>query len=72
MAPSASKPVVPQNDQVAHALAGAGGGVLSMILTYGPLHGPLPLSLSSFPGARRRPGFLSVLLTGLPHSPVTR
>ncbi|KAI1353235.1 mitochondrial carrier [Xylaria sp. FL0043] len=30
----ASKPVVPQNDNVAHALAGAGGGVLSMILTY--------------------------------------
>ncbi|GAW22050.1 hypothetical protein ANO14919_115850 [Xylariales sp. No.14919] len=29
-----SKPVVPQNDNVAHALAGAGGGVLSMILTY--------------------------------------
>ncbi|KAI1189285.1 mitochondrial carrier [Nemania serpens] len=30
----ASKPVIPQNDNVAHALAGAGGGVLSMILTY--------------------------------------
>ncbi|KAI0484615.1 mitochondrial carrier [Xylariaceae sp. FL0804] len=30
----ASKPVVPQNDNVAHALAGAGGGILSMILTY--------------------------------------
>ncbi|KAI1178224.1 mitochondrial carrier [Nemania sp. FL0916] len=30
----ASKPVVPQNDNVAHALAGAGGGVLSMVLTY--------------------------------------
>ncbi|KAK5635280.1 hypothetical protein RRF57_010992 [Xylaria bambusicola] len=29
-----SKPVIPQNDNVAHALAGAGGGVLSMILTY--------------------------------------
>jgi len=34
MAPAASKPVIPQNDNVAHALAGAGGGVLSMILTY--------------------------------------
>ncbi|KAH6656460.1 mitochondrial carrier domain-containing protein [Truncatella angustata] len=35
MAPTASKPIViPQNDNVAHALAGAGGGVLSMILTY--------------------------------------
>ncbi|KAH8167385.1 mitochondrial carrier [Xylaria telfairii] len=30
----ASKPAVPQNDNVAHALAGAGGGVLSMVLTY--------------------------------------
>lgn len=29
-----SKPILPQNDNVAHALAGAGGGVLSMILTY--------------------------------------
>ncbi|KAK8107622.1 peroxisomal membrane protein pmp47b [Apiospora kogelbergensis] len=34
MAPTASKPVLPQNDNVAHALAGAGGGVLAMILTY--------------------------------------
>ncbi|KAI0162625.1 hypothetical protein LQW54_005778 [Pestalotiopsis sp. IQ-011] len=34
MAPAASKPIIPQNDNVAHALAGAGGGVLSMILTY--------------------------------------
>ncbi|KAI5862268.1 mitochondrial carrier [Durotheca rogersii] len=36
-APSPSaKPVVPlpQNDNVAHALAGAGGGILSMVLTY--------------------------------------
>ncbi|TLD33736.1 hypothetical protein PspLS_00907 [Pyricularia sp. CBS 133598] len=31
---AASKPVIPQNDNVAHALAGAGGGLLSMILTY--------------------------------------
>ncbi|KAK3489810.1 mitochondrial carrier [Neurospora crassa] len=31
---SQSKPVVPQNDNVAHALAGAGGGILSMALTY--------------------------------------
>ncbi|KAI1496274.1 mitochondrial carrier [Biscogniauxia marginata] len=30
----ASKPVIPQNDNVAHALAGAGGGILSMVLTY--------------------------------------
>lgn len=30
----ASKPAIPQNDNVAHALAGAGGGVLSMVLTY--------------------------------------
>ncbi|KXH36794.1 hypothetical protein CSAL01_06068 [Colletotrichum salicis] len=29
-----SKPVLPQNDNVAHALAGAGGGLLSMALTY--------------------------------------
>jgi hypothetical protein len=36
--PVASKPVVPQNDNVAHALAGAGGGVLSMILTYDQAH----------------------------------
>lgn len=32
----ASKPVIPQNDNVAHALAGAGGGILSMVLTYVP------------------------------------
>jgi adenine nucleotide transporter 17 len=32
-----SKPVLPQNDNVAHALAGAGGGLLSMALTYVPL-----------------------------------
>lgn len=31
---SQSKPVIPQNDNVAHALAGAGGGILSMALTY--------------------------------------
>ncbi|EON96313.1 putative peroxisomal membrane protein pmp47a protein [Phaeoacremonium minimum UCRPA7] len=31
---SHSKPVIPQNDNVAHALAGAGGGILSMVLTY--------------------------------------
>ena len=31
---SLSKPVLPQNDNVAHALAGAGGGILSMVLTY--------------------------------------
>ncbi|KAI0845238.1 mitochondrial carrier [Daldinia vernicosa] len=31
---ASSKPAVPQNDNVAHALAGAGGGILSMILTY--------------------------------------
>ncbi|KAI1128008.1 mitochondrial carrier [Nemania abortiva] len=30
----AAKSPVPQNDNVAHALAGAGGGVLSMVLTY--------------------------------------
>jgi adenine nucleotide transporter 17 len=30
---SQSKPVVPQSDNVAHALAGAGGGILSMVLT---------------------------------------
>ncbi|KAI1820876.1 mitochondrial carrier [Xylaria intraflava] len=30
----ASKPIAPQNDNVAHAIAGAGGGVLSMVLTY--------------------------------------
>ncbi|KAI1341669.1 mitochondrial carrier [Xylariaceae sp. FL0016] len=30
----ASKPVIPQNVNVAHALAGAGGGILSMVLTY--------------------------------------
>ncbi|RYP11546.1 hypothetical protein DL765_007735 [Monosporascus sp. GIB2] len=34
MASSSSKPVIPQNDNVAHALAGAGGGILSMVLTY--------------------------------------
>ncbi|ROV95089.1 hypothetical protein VSDG_05831 [Cytospora chrysosperma] len=34
MAPAQSKPVIPQNDNVAHALAGAGGGILSMVLTY--------------------------------------
>lgn len=26
---------IPLNDNVAHALAGAGGGIVSMILTYG-------------------------------------
>ncbi|XXG97899.1 hypothetical protein Hte_004215 [Hypoxylon texense] len=31
---ASAKPVVPQNDNVAHALAGAGGGVISMVLTY--------------------------------------
>lgn len=31
---AASKPAIPQNDNVAHALAGAGGGILSMVLTY--------------------------------------
>ncbi|KAG6317934.1 hypothetical protein E4U22_005769 [Claviceps purpurea] len=30
----ASKAPIPQNDNVAHALAGAGGGILSMVLTY--------------------------------------
>ncbi|KAG6021882.1 hypothetical protein E4U41_002372 [Claviceps citrina] len=30
----AAKTPVPQNDNVAHALAGAGGGILSMVLTY--------------------------------------
>jgi adenine nucleotide transporter 17 len=25
---------IPQNDNVAHALSGAGGGILSMALTY--------------------------------------
>jgi adenine nucleotide transporter 17 len=30
----ATKPALPANDNVAHALAGAGGGILSMILTY--------------------------------------
>lgn len=34
MAPAPSKPAIPQNDNVAHALAGAGGGILSMALTY--------------------------------------
>ena len=28
-----SKSAIPQNDNVAHALAGAGGGILSMALT---------------------------------------
>ncbi|KAI1644273.1 mitochondrial carrier [Daldinia loculata] len=31
---ASSKPAVPQNDNVAHALAGAGGGILSIVLTY--------------------------------------
>lgn len=31
----AAKTPIPQNDNVAHALAGAGGGILSMVLTYG-------------------------------------
>ncbi|KAI0131462.1 mitochondrial carrier [Daldinia grandis] len=31
---ASSKPAVPQNDNVAHALAGSGGGILSMVLTY--------------------------------------
>ncbi|EFY86704.1 putative peroxisomal membrane protein PMP47B [Metarhizium acridum CQMa 102] len=30
----AARAPVPQNDNVAHALAGAGGGILSMVLTY--------------------------------------
>ncbi|GAB0135994.1 hypothetical protein EsDP_00004313 [Epichloe bromicola] len=30
----AAKTAIPQNDNVAHALAGAGGGILSMVLTY--------------------------------------
>ena len=41
---SLSKPVLPQNDNVAHALAGAGGGILSMVLTY--VLSPSPPSLS--------------------------
>ncbi|KAI1452892.1 mitochondrial carrier [Annulohypoxylon moriforme] len=31
---ASTKPAIPQNDNVAHALAGAGGGILSMVLTY--------------------------------------
>ncbi|KAI2615164.1 mitochondrial carrier [Hypoxylon sp. NC1633] len=31
---ASTKPALPQNDNVAHALAGAGGGILSMVLTY--------------------------------------
>ncbi|KAH7321112.1 putative peroxisomal membrane protein PMP47B [Stachybotrys elegans] len=31
---STTKTPIPQNDNVAHALAGAGGGILSMVLTY--------------------------------------
>lgn len=61
MAPSASKPVVPQNDQVAHALAGAGGGVLSMILTYVPLHGPSPSPAISRVPSTAAPYYLFVL-----------
>ena len=34
MAPVASQPVIPPNDNVAHAMAGAGGGILSTVLTY--------------------------------------
>lgn len=30
---TAEKAPIPQNDNVAHALAGAGGGLLSMVLT---------------------------------------
>lgn len=41
---AASKLTIPQNDNVAHALAGAGGGILSMALTYeSPLSLVLPL-----------------------------
>ncbi|EEH37611.1 peroxisomal membrane protein PMP34 [Paracoccidioides lutzii Pb01] len=34
VAAAASAPVAQQSDNIAHALAGAGGGILSMILTY--------------------------------------
>lgn len=44
---SLSKPVLPQNDNVAHALAGAGGGILSMVLTYA-LSPTLPLLSSLY------------------------
>ncbi len=43
-----SKPAaIPQNDNVAHALAGAGGGILSMALTFATLG----LSRSRLPSA---------------------
>ncbi len=51
----ASKPAIPQNDNVAHALAGAGGGILSMILTYvlsDPLPVPSLVPLSTHPYTR--------------------
>lgn len=40
-----SKPAaIPQNDNVAHALAGAGGGILSMALTFATPACPVPAS----------------------------
>lgn len=45
---SVSKPVLPQNDNVAHALAGAGGGLLSMILTYATLLLTSPSTSASY------------------------
>ena len=32
---------VQQSDNIAHALAGAGGGILSMVLTYASPHGSM-------------------------------
>lgn len=40
--PIAPASVAQQSDNVAHALAGAGGGLLSMALTYALLPDPAP------------------------------
>lgn len=51
---ASTKPVIPQNDNVAHALAGAGGGILSMVLTYVYDHNQRPnCSLGQIESAKK-------------------
>lgn len=64
MAPSeqqklAASAALQQSDNIAHALAGAGGGVLSMILTYSAPR-PVPRGWSMLRSTRQIPSNYSV------------
>lgn len=51
---SAMSAAVQQSDNITHALAGAGGGILSMVLTYADMHpllSPHPSTLLSYDSA---------------------